>query len=306
MLYRNWGAAMAANPNMTLEEWRELIEGWPIVTAEPGSVDYIETHAGGIPALWAVPKSAAQDRVILSIHGGGFVTGSMYTHRKLFAHLAKSVGARALILNFGRAPEHTHPDAVDHVVAAYRWLLDQGIEPDDVVFSGDSAGGGLCITGQLRARQRGMPLPAAALLMSPWVDMEVAGDSWAANKGKDALFSGRESVRPLAEMFLGPTGDPRDPLANPLHADLAGLAPIYIQVGGDEVLLDDSLRLADRARNAGVDVRLDVFPGMQHTFQMAAGHAPEADDAIRRFAGWLRPRLGLGTSENQKGNARSN
>lgn len=286
-LYHSWGAAIAANPNITLDAWRNLIEAWPVLTSEPGGVDYIETDAGGVPAMWAIPKNAAQDRVILSIHGGGFVTGSMYTHRKLFGHIAKSIGARALILNFGRPPEHIHPGPVNDVITAYRWLLDQGIKPGRIAFSGDSAGGGLCITAQLRARQLGLPLPAGALLMSPWVDMEVTGESWNTNRSKDALFQDEESVRRLAQMFLGSTGDPHDPLANPLYADLTGLAPIYIQVGGDEVLLDDSLRLSDRARKAGVDVTLDVFPGMQHTFQMAAGNATEADDAISRFARWV-------------------
>ena len=293
-LYCNWGSAMAANPNMSLDEWRDLIEGWVVLTAEPGGVNYIETDAGGIPAMWAIPKDATEDRVILSIHGGGFVTGSMYTHRKLFAHLAKSIGARALILNFGRSPEHIHPSPVDDVVVAYRWLLHQGIKPNHIAFSGDSAGGGLSVTAQIRARDLGLPLPGATLLMSPWVDMAVEGDSWTANSGKDVLFTRRDSVQGLASMFLGPGGDPRDPLANPLYADLKELAPLYIQVGGDEALLDDSRRLAERAREASVEVRLDVFPGMQHTFQMCAGRAPEADDAIRRFAEWARPRLGLG------------
>jgi epsilon-lactone hydrolase len=293
-LYRSWGATLAANPNFSLDTWREMIEGWQVLTAEPGGVDYIESDAGGIPAMWAIPKGAAQDRVILSIHGGGFVTGSMYTHRKLFAHLAKSIGARALILNFGRSPEHVHPGPVNDVVRAYRWLLHQGIQPGHVAFSGDSAGGGLSVTAQLSARDQGLPLPSATLLMSPWVDMAVEGDSWTASGGKDVLFTRRETVQRLAGLFLGPGGDPRDPLANPLYADLKGLAPVYIQVGGDEALLDDSRRLAERARKAGVDVRLDVFPGMQHTFQMCVGRAPEADDAIRRLAEWARPRLGLG------------
>ncbi len=130
--------------------------------------------------------------------------------------------------------------------------------------------------------------------MSPWVDMTAGGGSWTANSRKDVLFTGKESVQGLAKMFLGPSGDPRDPLANPLYADLEGTAPMYIQVGGDEVLLDDSRRLAERAGKAGVAVRLDVFPGMQHTFQMCVGRAPEASEAIRRFAEWTRPRLGLG------------
>jgi len=122
--------------------------------------------------------------------------------------------------------------------------------------------------------------------------MEVTGESYQANRDTDAFYY-QEVVQWLVDTFLGEDGDRRDPLANPLCADLAGLAPMYIQVGGDETLLDDSRRLAAHARAAGVDVRLDIFPGQQHTFQMAAGRAPEADDAIRRMAAWVRPRLGL-------------
>lgn len=134
-------------------------------------------------------------------------------------------------------------------------------------------------------------MPAAALLISPWVDTEVSGESYATNSDKDPFFS-RELVLGLAASFLGEAGDPRDPLANPLYADLSGLGPVYIQAGGDETLLDDARQL-EHAASAGVDARLDVFPGMLHTFQMAAGRAPEADDAIGRMADWVRPRLGL-------------
>ncbi len=167
-----------------------------------------------------------------------------------------------------------------------------GHRASHVAFAGDSVGGWLAVTVALRARDQGLPRPAAALLVSPAVDMEVNGESFDANRDKDPFFR-RELVRGLIGSFLGEAADPRDPLVNPLHADLAGLGPVYIQVGGDETLLDDARLLNDRARKAGVDVRLDVFPGMLHTFQMAAGRAPEADDAIRRMADWVRPKLGL-------------
>ena len=288
-LYRHW----VANSNLSLEDRRDLVEGWKVLTSEPQAVDYLETDAGGVLAMWAIPKQLAADRVILGLHGGGFVAGSMFTHRKLFGHLAKAVGARALILNYRRSPESTHPGPVNEVAAAYAWLLAQGIEPEHIVFAGDSAGGGLSVTSQVLARQRRLPVPAGALLLSPWVDMEVNGQSWDSNGGKEELFVNREMVQWLARAFLGPEGDPRDPLANPLYANLSGLAPVYIQVGGDEVLLDDSRRLAKRLRNAGVEVKVDVFPEQQHTFQMAAGRAPEADAAIRKLADWARPKLGL-------------
>jgi epsilon-lactone hydrolase len=293
--YRSSSAAGRATPPLPLDEFREVNEHWGDVTAEPGGVDYIETDAGGVPAMWIVPKAAAEDRVALSLHGGGFVTGSIYTHRKLFGHLAKAIGAPALSVDYRRTPEHRHPAQLDDAMAAYGWLLDQGISADHIALVGDSAGGGLTITTMLRARELARPTAAALMPLSPWFDMELSGGSLKSNRYRDALFGGEEpmDLHALVNMFLGEGRNRKDPLASPLYADLAGLPPIYIQVSGAEMLLDDSRRLAERARDAGVDVRLDVFPEQQHTFHMSAGHAPEADDAIRRLAEWARPKLGL-------------
>ena len=291
-LYQRWSESFAAEPEMPLEKWRALIEEWPQITAEPGGVDYIEVDAGGVPAMWITPKQAALDRVILAIHGGGFVTGSMYTHRKLFGHLAKAAGARTLAVNYRQAPEHTHPAPVRDVVASYRWLLDQGIDPGHVAFTGDSAGGGLVVTAMLLARDQGLPLPAAAMPLSPWFDYEATGASQDTNATTDKLLNKKFGLV-LAGMFLGESGDPHDPYVNPLYGDLAGLPATYLQVSDAETLLDDSRAFAEQARSAGVEVRLDVFDGQQHTFQMAAGRSPIADDAIARLADWVRPHLGL-------------
>ena len=277
---------------MPLDEWRDMVEHWGGVTAEPGGVDYIETDAGSVPAMWAVPKGCAEDRVVLCMHGGGYVTGSMYTHRKLYGHLAKATGCRALILQYRRAPEHVHPAPVEDSVATYGWLLDQGINANHIALAGDSSGGGLAITAMLRARERGLPMPAASMTLSPWVDMEISGETLLSNREKDALLQ-KEFVEGLASTFLGEGGDRWDPHANPLYGDLAGLPPVYIQVGGDEKVLDDSRRLAERAQKAGANVRLDIFPELQHTFHFSAGRAPEADEAVRRLADWVRPKLGL-------------
>ncbi|MEU4195761.1 alpha/beta hydrolase [Kribbella sp. NPDC026611] len=263
---------------------------WGALTTEPADVDYLAID--GRAAWWIVPHGAAQDRVLLCMHGGGYVSGSWVSHRKLFAHLARAAGVRALFFDYPLLPEHRFPVQVNDAAETYRWLLDQGIAPEHIAFAGDSVGGSLTITTQLRARQLGLPLPAAALPFSPAFDQEVTGASYDTNRDRDAFF-GRDLVRGLVQMHLGPDVSPQEPLANPLYADLTGLGPIYIQVGGDEVLLDDSHMLAAAAEKAGVEVRVDVFPEMQHTFQMAAGRAPEADDAIQRMAGWVRPLLGL-------------
>jgi len=267
-------------------------ESWGDLTAEPRGVDYLETEAGGLLAMWAVPKRGSADRVLLCIHGGGFVSGSVYTHRKMFGHLAKATGARALLVSYHLLPEGVFPVPADDVTNAYRWLLDQGISAGRIAFAGDSVGGWLAVTVQLHAREQGLPLPAAALLISPCVDLETTGESYETNRDSDPFFK-PEVVRGIIRGFLGEGTDPRDPRANPLYADLSGLGPLYVQAGGDETLADDARMLYEHARKAGVDARLDIFPNMLHTFQMAAGRASEADDAISKMAGWVRPRLGL-------------
>ena len=267
-------------------------ESWGDLTAEPRGVDYLESEAAGLPAMWAVPKHASTDRVLMCIHGGGFVSGSIYTHRKMFGHLAKAAGTRALLVSYRLLPEGVFPAPEGDVTNAYRWLLDQGISAGRIAFAGDSVGGWLAVTVQLRARELGLPLPAAALLMSPCVDMETTGKSYETNRDSDPFFK-RDVVRGIIRGFLGDDTDARDPRANPLYADLSGLGPLYVQAGGDETLADDARLLYEHAVKAGVDARLDIVPGMLHTFQMAAGRAPEADDAMRELAGWVRPRLGL-------------
>jgi acetyl esterase/lipase len=291
--WRSMTEAAIANPNQTPEEVRERVERyWPGLTAEPGGVDYLEAEVGGLPALWAVPKGAAEDRVIFSVHGGGGVSGSIYTHRKLFGHLAKAVGARALLVEYRLVPPESHPVPLEDTTAAYRWLLDQGVDAGHIALVGDSVGGGLAVSTMLRAREEGRPTAAALMLMSPWVDLTVSNETFETNRENEAFFY-KEVVSYLAMAYLG-GADPKEPLASPLYADLSGLPPTYIQVGGHETLLGESLQFEQNARKAGVDVKLDVFPEQLHTFQMAAGKSAVSDDAIRKLAEWVRPKLGLG------------
>lgn len=292
-LYRDWVAAMTAKPDMDLEEIRRLFSHWGDVTTDPTRVDYLEIEFKGIPAMWAVPHGAVHDRVLLCSHGGGYVVGSMYSHRKLFGHIAKAVGCRALIVDYHRAPENPHPGPVNDMVTAYRWLLEcEGLKPQHVALTGDSAGGALALTTIAAARESGLPLPVATMPMSPWSGMDLSGETYETNKHRDALVS-RDTTQNLGSLFIGEKGDPKDPLANPLYTDYANFPPIYLTVGDAETLLDDSRRIAERAKKAGVDVRLEVFPDMQHVFQFLAGTAPEADNAIKGMAEWVRPKLGL-------------
>jgi acetyl esterase/lipase len=291
-LYRSWVAKMEAQPDMGLDEIRRLFSHWGDVTADPRGVDYLEIEVEGIPAMWAIPHGAVPDRVLLCSHGGGYVVGSMYTHRKLFGHIAKAVGCRALIVDYRLAPESPHPGPVNDMATAYRWLLEhEKIKPNHIALTGDSAGGALALTTIDRVRELGLPLPAATMPMSPWAGLDTSGASYETNKDRDALVS-RNTTSNLASLFIG-DGDPKHPLANPLYTDYSGYPPIYFQVGDAETLLDDSRRMAERAKAAGADVRIDIFPDMQHVFEFLAGTAPEADDAIARMAQWVKPRLGL-------------
>jgi epsilon-lactone hydrolase len=292
-LYQSWAETMQARPDMPLGEIRDLFEHWGDVTGEPGGLDYIEDDADGIACIWAHPKGGARDRVLLCMHGGGYALGSMYSHRKLYGHFAKAFGVSALIVNYRRAPEHPHPGPLDDVVTAYQWLLTHDkIAPENIIFLGDSAGGALAISAMLRARERDLPLPAAAISLAPYLDVEATGASYEINANKDKLGS-REATLAFVSIFLGPDGNRKDPLANPLLADLKGLPPILLQVGGDDVLLDDSRAFFAKAQASGVDVTLEIEPDMQHVYHFLAGASPEADAAIRRAAAWGRPKISL-------------
>lgn len=284
-IYRTWLAGPGEGD--PIHDQRQ----WDVLTSEPGGVDYQEAEFAGSTAWWVTPHGSDRDRVLFCVHGGGFVSGSVHTHRRMFAHLAKAAGVCALVVGYPLLPQGAHPVALDTVFASYKALLDTGVRPEHIALAGDSAAAVALFGLQLRARDEDLPLPAATMPISPWVDMEVTGATMETNREVEALFN-QPWVAQMAAGYLNGTS-PRDPYVNALYADLTGFGPVYIQVGGHEVLLDDSRRLAEHAEKAGVEVRLDVFPEMQHTFQMMAGRAPEADDAIARLAAWVRPLLGL-------------
>ena len=257
-------------------------------TAEPPGLTYENIDAGGVPAQWATPDGSGIDGVLLYFHGGGFCFCSAGSHSKLVGHLAKAAGCRALNVDYRLAPEYPYPAALSDALTAYRWLLDQGTDPGGVVVAGDSAGGGIATGLLVKARDEGLPRPAAGVLLSPWVDLAMTGDSVTTRAEVDVR---QEPVgtKWCATLYLD-GHEPLDPYASPLYADLAGLPPLYIQAGDSDILVDDSHRLAERARQAGVDVRLDVFPEMLHAFQLWAGNVPEADDAVARIGEFVRGR----------------
>lgn len=242
--------------------------------------------ANGVDAEWIVAPGAAADRAVLYLHGGGYVMGSINTHRDMIGRISRAAQARVLALNYRLAPEHPFPAAVDDALAGYRYLLDRGLKPARMAVAGDSAGGGLTLATLVAARDAGLPLPAAAVCLSPWVDFEGLGESMKTRAQVDPVASA-EGTRLLAQAYLAGK-DPRTPLAAPLYADLKGLPPLLIQVGDHETLLDDSNRVAARAKAAGVKVTLEIWPEMIHVWQAFASFLPEAQEAIEAIGKFIR------------------
>ena len=247
------------------------------------------TSAGGVPAEWVEAPDAASDRVLLYLHGGGYTSGSPATHRDLAGRLSRAAGVRVLNVDYRLAPEHPHPAAVEDATAAYRWLLDRGLDPAGTAVAGDSAGGGLTLATLVALRDEGAPLPAAAVGISPWVDLEGVGASMDTKADADPMVQ-REGLLEMARAYLGPH-PPRTPLAAPLHADLRGLPPLLLHVGTAETLLDDAVRFAERAREAGVDVTLETWDDMIHVWHIFAPMLPEGQQAIERVGEFLRKHL---------------
>ena len=281
-------AQPAAGPDTPVEQMRQNFEAMAAMNPLPPDVRTERVQAGGVPAEWVIPANAAEDRVLLYLHGGGYVIGSINTHRELVARIAQAAGVRGLALDYRLAPEHPFPAAVEDATSAYAWLLEQGYAPERIVIAGDSAGGGLTLATLVNARERSLPMPAAAVCLSPWVDLEGLGDSMRERADVDPIVQ-RDMLLRMAALYLG-GADPRTPLAAPLYADLRGLPPLLIQVGTWETLYDDATRIAERAREAGVQVILEPWEEMIHVWQLFAS-VPEAREATERIAGFIRERL---------------
>jgi epsilon-lactone hydrolase len=271
----------------TVEKMRAGME--KVAERVAGDVNCEPIDAGGVKAEWIVPPNAANDRAILYLHGGGYVMGSINTHRAMVARIARASQARALALDYRLAPEYPFPAAVDDATAAYRWLLAQGYKPNKIVVSGDSAGGGLVLAALVALRDAKVALPACAVPISPWTDMEGTGASMKTNASKDPMIAppgGNGGLFNMAKAYIG-SADPKNPLASPLHADYRGLPPLLIQVGGTETLLDDSTRVAEKAQAAGVKVDLEIWDEMIHVWHVFAKLLPEGQQAIDRIGQYV-------------------
>jgi acetyl esterase/lipase len=273
-------------PAKTPQEMRANFEQLGNNTPIPEDIKQEKVSAGGVPATWISAPNAVADRVVLYLHGGGYVIGSVNTHRDLMARISRASGFRVLGLDYRLAPEHPFPAAVDDALAGYRWLLAQGVQPSKIAIAGDSAGGGLTAATLVAIRDAKLPLPGAGVLLSPWADMEGIGESMTSRSSLDPVVQ-KDGLVGMAGAYLGGK-DPRSPLAAPIYADLKGLPPLLIQVGEAETLYDDSTRLAARAKAAGVKVTLEPWPEMIHVWQMFAAFLPEGQQAIDDIGKYLR------------------
>ena len=262
-----------------IAEMRAGIDARGLANKLPADVTVQKVTANGVPAEWTSTPTAAADTVILYLHGGGYVIGSLDSHRHMVAEIGRASKARTLAVDYRLAPEHPFPAAVDDTVAAYKFLLDSGIKANRVVVAGDSAGGGLVVGAILAIRSAGLPTPGAAWCISPWVDMEALGASFTDRAATDPTVQ-KAGIQFMAQQYLG-GADPRAPFAAPIHGDLAGLPPMLIQVGACETLLDDSLQLARLAGMADVPVDLQIWPEMIHIWHI---YHPALDAGRRAIA----------------------
>ena len=261
-----------------LAERRERMNRFGERYALPADVQVEAVNAGGVPAEWTTTPTARADRVLVFLHGGGYISGSLASHRHSVARMGREAQARTLALDYRLAPEHPFPCALDDALAGYRFLLASGVEPDAIAIAGESAGGGLALALLLRLREGGEPLPACLWLSSPWVDLAMTGSSLETKADVDPLLQ-KAYLAELAQAYLNGT-DPRNPLASPLYADLRGLPPTLVQVGSAETLLDDAVRIAGAAGAADVAVTLRIWPHMIHAWHLFHPQLAEGREAL--------------------------
>ena len=278
---------------LTLPEQRAEAEHFSDLAVEPEGVEYRYDQAGGVRVLVITPSGADSRYAIQYLHGGGYQKCSVESHRKMVGHIASAAGVTAVSVDYRLTPEHRHPAPVEDSLAAYRGLLGNGYAPDQVVIAGDSAGGGLALGTALALKEAGLPQPAGLVAISPWTDMTLSGDSMASRATTDIGVREPYLVQTRDDFVTAEQWD--DPRASPLAGDLAGLPPVYLMAGDDEILRDDAIRFGMKAGAAGVDVTFDIVPEMQHVMTKAVGAMPESDAAVARIGCFIRRVLGAGS-----------
>lgn len=268
---------------------QEVEEGAGKFGKLPEGIEVSPVHIDSLYAEWILPAQTTKDKIILYFHGGGYVSGTCNAHRSITAKFVKGCQIGALLFEYRLAPEHPYPAALEDSLKTYRWLLDQGIAPSNIVFVGDSAGGGLCLATLLALRDQGTPLPAAAVAYSPVTDFKCTGESY---RTKAKICLSPEGMAPaLAKHYAGDE-DPGLPYISPLYGDLQGLPPLLIYAGEDETLCDDSIRFAAKAKDADVDITLRIGEGMFHCYPAMAPLFPEATQAMNEICAFIRMHIG--------------
>ena len=281
-------AAPPIPENASVEQMRAGMEQMTAAADLPEGVRYEAVDAGGVEAEWAIADDARDDHAVLYLHGGGYVIGSVRTHRGIAGRLSRAARASVLSVDYRLAPENPHPAAVDDAVAAFDFLLGGKVDAGRAAIAGDSAGGGLTAAALIALRDAGKSLPAAGVLISPWLDLTLSGDSMDGKAAEDPMVQ-RDGLQKMADAYVA-AGDAKAPTVSPLFADLSNLPPMLVHVGTAETLLDDSTRFADSARAAGVDVDLGVWDDMVHVWHAFAPLLPEANRAIDEIADYLNKR----------------
>jgi monoterpene epsilon-lactone hydrolase len=282
---------MAAKASQTagtdIETARQGLEALSALTPVAPDINVEKTSIEGIPAEWVTAPNAVEDRVFLYLHGGAYIMGSCNTHRYIASKLARSTAARVLVPEYRLAPENPFPAAIEDAVKVYRWLISSGFAPDKIIIGGDSAGGGLTFATLISLKDEEEALPALAVLLSPWTDMEGTGESMETRADVDPWLS-PDASRTTPALYIRDM-DPRHPLVSPIYADLSGLPTMLVHVGNDEILLSDSARLVDRARASGVEITFKIWDEMWHVFQTFA--IPEGQQAIDEIGDFVRKHL---------------
>ncbi len=268
---------------LSVEEQRAVMEASADMFPVEADVRVCEVDAGGVPADWIAVGASEADRIVLYFHGGAYVMGSRNTHRALAGRIARAAKAHVLLPDYRLAPEHPFPAAVEDAVTCWRWLLLEGYAPSRMAIAGDSSGGGLTMATLLALKSAGLPLPACAVGLSPWTDLEGIGPTAEPGAVDDPMLT-VENLRTSGRQYAA--ADLRNPLAAPLHGDMEGLPPLLLQVGSREVLLSDSTRFAEKARAAGVEVTLEIEEGLIHVWQMFPA-LPEAQSAVGRIGAFI-------------------
>lgn len=286
MILQVLSAMPVIDPDADVATMRQGMESMVGTMPAPEGMKAVPVDAGGVPAEWVTMPGVRNDRALLYLHGGGYVIGSINTHRALAARLSRDLDAKVLIIDYRLAPENPHPAAVDDAVAAFRFLVAEGFAANQIVLAGDSAGGGLTVATLLALRDAGEALPAAGACLSPWFDLGGTGDSNTTRAASDPVVNMPGLLR-MAQMYIGDRKPKEVPTGSPLYSDPKGLPPLLLQVGDVEILLDDSTRFAEKASAAGVDVQLEVWPEMVHVWHAFGDMVPESKDAVEKVAKFL-------------------